>query len=687
MSHSLVYIIPFKSLRNDAFEIQILKENHLGGSPIELIGGADPLVISMEDEDFLYTPIRKSSAKITIVGSDYLQSLYSNNYHEWKVNIYRDKVLIWTGFINPETYTQDYVNETIELTVEASSALSVLENIKYESDVKGWITIWDYFKKVVKSSKGDYKGVIIPSTYQRDENNIFENLQLSEANFFDEDGEPMMMLETVEELCKFFNWTITDYNGYLTFIDIDYTGEYRIYNRALTEFTTTQPSSYSVQDLGFNGGDHTLDILPGYTKAIIKVDNYNVEDIFTDVDYDELDVLAVEAGTNYYKHNTRWQFLKNTSAWEIHHYNFDGTSMTEEEFAKVNKYSYALGSSLCNLFNYQGRASSTRPEYSVSKITYKPAILVRTKSMRYPIEYGKDQPIFEISDKEILRIKNSSVLKYTPGAICLKLGVESLTWYGQQERVNQLVAAENTNQISGLKAMFRLGKYYWNGSLWVERETFFKLPLNTESQSGFMQLETNKKLFEGPNNAEGYTFDLWSRKAPKNATGDWELIIYSSNEYYTSKDVGGFHIADLSLKFEPLNSAVGKDSRGDRIYENIVNESLITELDTIDVKISSHNNDAISHSKVLLDGEYLTDNLYSQLAGKEIRPEEQFLTRIINQYANAKLKLKQELEYKEIQVFDRITDQFMKNKIFSIAGIEYNVANSQMILNMIENNG
>lgn len=49
------------------------------------------------------------------------------------------------------------------------------------------------------------------------------------------------------------------------------------------------------------------------------------------------------------------------------------------------------------------------------------------------------------------------------------------------------------------------------------------------------------------------------------------------------------------------------DKDSDRIYENVVNENFINELDEIEFKISSYNNDGACYSKVLLLDEYLKD--------------------------------------------------------------------------------
>lgn len=680
MAYKLAYIIPFKSLRNDDIVVHILSESNLIEKPIELLAGDTPAIISGDDDDFLYTPSRKSTCKLKIVGSDYLQDLYSNSYQQWKVNIYRNNSIIWTGFITPENYTQDFTNNLIELDLEAKSALTVLENIEYTTKYKKWLTVWEYLANIIALSKADYTHIIVPDTYQLEEGNIFENMKISEYNFFDEEGEAMMALETLEELCKFLNWTVTDWNGSLTFVDVDYRGTYRKYNKDLTHFTLITPQEFSVQDLGFNGGNNTLDIIPGYTKARVKVSNYNVDELFKKLDFDDLKITKTE-GEAMHKYATRWQFVENKTDIECYHYWDDSKPMSNEEYEASKRLSVILGAGTCNVFSYGTNYSSIRPEYDTKKVVYKPAIFVRTKTTKYPQDSMGTSKMFDLVDKPVIRYHAPEILHYTAGALCLKLGVEAITWYSNEKT---FVVGEKTNGISGLKTMIRVGKYYWNGKGWTEKKVTFKLDLDTDSQTGFMQVVSNKVLFEGPNNADGYLFDLYSRTAPKNVSGDLELIIYSSNEHYTNKNVAGFHLADLSISFVPSVDCSSNNTQTDRIYENEINENLISKLDDIEVKISSHNQDGISRSKVLLNDAYITDNLYSRIASKDVRPEEQLITRIINQYSSAKIKLVQELEFKDLRPIDRLQDVYFKNKTFVITGLECNIVQNSMSVKMIE---
>ncbi|MGL5261195.1 MAG: hypothetical protein ACRC9P_02300, partial [Bacteroides sp.] len=215
MSHKLKYIIPFKSILNNSVEVHFLLRDYKG-SPVELKGTGEPLTLSIDDDDFLYTPIRTSSCKINIFGSDYLQELFSTDYTQWKINIIRNKSLVWTGYIKPEIYTQDYTSDKFELNIEAVSALSVLENMEYTplKDEANFITVWELLKSLISQSGGDWNSVYIPEVYGRDKakvssENVFELLELSEVNFFDEEDQAINYLEVLEELCKILNWTVT----------------------------------------------------------------------------------------------------------------------------------------------------------------------------------------------------------------------------------------------------------------------------------------------------------------------------------------------------------------------------------------------------------------------------------------------------------------------------------------------
>ena len=166
MSYGLIYTVPFATLDNIPCVVEIEKEDYVGAST-ELTAGDTPFIIDIDSEEFLYTPTRFSTAKLQVVGSDYLQSLFSTAYKEFRVTLKKNGVITWCGFIKPELYTQDYTAKTFTLEIECISAMSVLEFIDYsiEGESKGFVSLWNLLQRCISTAGGQYDSVFIPVSY------------------------------------------------------------------------------------------------------------------------------------------------------------------------------------------------------------------------------------------------------------------------------------------------------------------------------------------------------------------------------------------------------------------------------------------------------------------------------------------------------------------------------------------
>lgn len=247
MSYGTIYTLPFRSRKEDVCLVEIQKEGYTG-RVIELTGsGEAPFSVEIADDDFLYTPVRFSTAAIRVVGGDHLQSLYSTGYRQYRVMFKRAGSVTWCGFIKPELYTQDYSGTIFELEIECISAMSVLEYIEYKQkseEGKGFVTLWELLTRCVSESRGSYSSVYLPHVYAGSESdytawrNVLQDMTISEQNFFDEDDKPMKLKEVLEELCRFLNWTCVDWKGDLYFVDVDHAGDYYKYTLDFSTYTT-----------------------------------------------------------------------------------------------------------------------------------------------------------------------------------------------------------------------------------------------------------------------------------------------------------------------------------------------------------------------------------------------------------------------------------------------------------------
>lgn len=674
MSYGLIYTIPFATIDNISCVVEIEKENY-SGEVTELKGGASPFTVDIADDEFLYVPIRFSTATIRIVGSDYLQSLFTTAYQEYRVVFKKNGIVTWIGFIKPEIYTQDYTSETFELEMECMSAMSTLEFIDYEvgGKKKEFVSLWSLLKKCIEASSANYNAVYLPYVYAKNEkeylsgSNILYEMRISEQNFFDEGGKAMKLKEVLEEVCKFLNWTCVDWKGELYFIDLDYDGVYHKYNVALTEKEEVEFNSITIQNIGFAGSDHSMDILPGYNKVTIKCSNYPIpETLNFSVDYDDLERLVtlpdIVSGDD-----VSHRLLLNPDDLDMYQYEQFAHRVDINGYKNNVEAENLLGAIPMRYCNYKMVDKDGGKVPDITEYNYTDIIRVRLKN-KDGIVLGGYVPVF------ILR---SPCVAYPPGVFCINASVK----YFQNEELSPL------------------SKDRWGGNLMIGTKLFIgNTDLTTDDpvlgnnlykctyisfgayeDGDYKSIINDKKLNDPYQGASGKMI-YSSFTGSGITTGELEFQLLASM-YPSEVNKYGVFLQNFTVKFIPRD---GEDttSNSDRIYENVINENYINELDEIELKISSYNHDGACYGKVVLSTDYLRD-LYSYIEGTTVRPEEQLIRRIINRYNTTRVKLTQVIkESPDITPLSRLSDNYMVNKRFINAGgsIDYKMNRFQCVM-------
>ena len=245
--------------------------------------------------------------------------------------------------------------------------------------------MWELIKHLVSSTIGEFRGVFIPWVYGETSSmsgNVFEKITLIENNFIKEE---MNLLEVLEAVCKFFNWTIYDIGGFLYFVDADWKGTYRVYDEALENYTETSGSEVLIQDIGYNGSDNnTLDVVHGYNKASVKSLNLVFDDVVKDEEYDILEAYNDDYLVKTYKgsdgpYASRKKFLK-PKFWKLRAYYNDGTIIPENVLDAFPNYELneVFGGILMSEANYKCVGSNNpTPDEGVTDFDYVDSIQVR----------------------------------------------------------------------------------------------------------------------------------------------------------------------------------------------------------------------------------------------------------------------------------------------------------------------
>lgn len=707
MSYGLIYTLPFASKDGKVYEVKIEREGYTG-KVTELKGQTSPFTATIDSEEFIYTPTRFSTATMAIFGGDYLQDLFSTDYRMHRITLYANGVAVWCGFIKPELYTQDYSSDKFNLEINCYSAMSVLEFVEYKQAGKerGFVSLWSLLKKCVEESRGLYTAIYIPHVYSVSQseynnwNNPLESMMVSEQNFFDEDDNPMSLKEVLEEIMKLMNWTCADWNGELFFIDVDNEdGEYYKYTSEMSSYTQVQADGINVQDIGFAGNDHTLDILPGYNKASIRCSNYPVGDALPKIDFDDFeDIGTVEDSyTNLFRRFV-WKRPNNEKIlMNAFQYNYLGDKTPhpidiskEKELFESGQKSQITGAIPQN-YDFIEKDESGNP--SRVDWEYKERIVI-------PLSPNQKDVIFQNpGEYELIKIKGVPSVYNSEGVFAINFSTEvaRITYYNG----NQVYA----DRIKSYDFRFKLrignnyyhgrsdGSYYWDNNPDYNPGYPNNLEINWKGEAaqgsadiskyeGTYDLITSRTLNDGLDGLKGYIIKLPDDRI---IAGDLELIIYAPRvEMAFTPTLETMYLNSFELNYQKYKDYGKDDDNSDRIYENIVNENYINELDEIEFKISSYNDDGACYSKVTMNNEYLTNNLYCGITASSVRPEEFLIRRIVDHYSAPKIKLTQVIKNANIKPYTVLSDKYSVNKKYINAGGEIDYRKNRFNCIMIE---
>ena len=703
MSYGLIYTLPFRDIRQKLYTFKVEQEGYTGQA-VELKGQPSPFTVTISEDSnhFLYTPLLFSTATLHIFGSDYLQSLFSTDYRMNRVTLYDGSTPVWCGYVKPEVYTQDFRHVKFPLDIECYSAMSVLEflDFKQQGDTRGFISLWDLIKLCVKGSGGLYSAIYVPHTYAKTSSdydnwvNPLTDMVVSQQNFFDEDDNAMTLKEVLESVMKLLNWTCVDWRGELYFIDADGTGEYYKYTSDFASYTKVNADKQAVQDIGYSGANHTLDILPGYNKVVINCSNYPVGDALPSTEITDADYLVTK-DEKYYQSVTqgyrveRYKIYRPTNAkFELNAYKMGDTVDSVTLLSRDEEKEYIESSGDFMPGKLTGAIAWKYAQFNLDKegnadvidLDYTEEINIKTRR-----DTHTDVPVFSAENKiPIIRVKGVTSA-YSGGAFAINFNAVLNGVYGSYI---------NTWDFH---FQLRIGNKYYHGKgddyVWDSNpETDAARPNNLNVQldsaasggdfSGVYPVVSNRKMDDGLEGVDGFVCRL-----PDNEVlfGDLEFTIYApaittniSGEHFTS--VG---LRDFSFGYNKYTTD-GEDTDTDRIYENVINENYINQLDDIEFKISSYNNDGACYSKVLLGDTYLTDNLYNGITLGNARLENFLIRRIINHYESTKYLLTLELKKGDIKPFTTLTDSNTAGKKYINVGGEIDYKQDSFTCKLLE---
>lgn len=273
----------FRDINDTLYKVVIItdyQEYKVGqgqGEEITLL--SNPISIEYEGSDDVFAPYRCSTMTVRFLQERFDESLNNALGNNVFVTLQKEEggkyKTIWQGFSTPQSYNQKYINVVgDEFELECQDALSTLKYCYFEKQaIKKHLTIKDYIQLAFLQLNGLFKTCIYPTTP-----NNFLDMCIPQENFFNEDNEVMSYLQIIEEICKYLGLTLTTEGEDVLLLD-PHCDEYFAFSLESGEI---QPITFIREEITLNkedvsSNDCNISLLPSYNKVSLTAKHYPVE--------------------------------------------------------------------------------------------------------------------------------------------------------------------------------------------------------------------------------------------------------------------------------------------------------------------------------------------------------------------------------------------------------------------------
>lgn len=229
MAHSTKYRVHFSDRLHNDYVIDLKKKDYTGDVNV-LLGSGSPLVYEMPSVK-LFDPIKGFGGIIEVIAQSdrELLDLYTVDYREWVVEIYKNDVLDFTGYGEAELYEQPLKQAiAYPVSITIHNGFSVLKRERYIDSsgdkYRGLTNIFEVLKICLEKILTDLpqldtlrvsQTIKVNDTYGDEETSsgndghcILESLVINNDNFIDEDWESMNCYEVLESILSVQGYSI-----------------------------------------------------------------------------------------------------------------------------------------------------------------------------------------------------------------------------------------------------------------------------------------------------------------------------------------------------------------------------------------------------------------------------------------------------------------------------------------------
>lgn len=358
MNMNLKYYYEFKTLENETCRVEIYDSLPVPAAR-EITVTDHPFKLEYPDTDKL-EPVRSSGATLGLISMVPFQffDLYTDDYKRYIVKFYLNGNIYWIGYLDSETYSEDFSIASRYPVEFTASDLNVAERIKFLDSAGNKFTgiadLHTVLKKCLDLIGLPFSNVYLWLSTTADttlyKDHVFSKRSIRMSNFYDEDGEAMTVREVLDCVLGIFGAVMIQKAGDLYIFDFNTILDNkekiawlkfneRIYTGGSLEtdpqegmngvFTSSwysyyypyemriRPQAYDLADLGFSSNNSTLEFDKIINNTKMTVSPYVTSPIL-DI---PLSYKDLEKGLSLEFENDNYKRLSCSS--------FDGIQMSE----------------------------------------------------------------------------------------------------------------------------------------------------------------------------------------------------------------------------------------------------------------------------------------------------------------------------------------------------------------------
>ena len=204
----------FRSNIGDKYNVEIITNNDETEEK-EIILNTDPFIVKYSGNENIFKPLKLSGATVSCYVDDFMFDIFTGKAKGTKCILYKNDDIEWQGYVTPNIYTQDYLQEKFELEIECVDAISILDYFFYQTNKKDITSFLDVIKKSIYATGLNFNNLYVHafSDYK------LEDLYISEQNWYTEEEDTLSYKEILENILQYLNLTMYQHKDNIYIVD------------------------------------------------------------------------------------------------------------------------------------------------------------------------------------------------------------------------------------------------------------------------------------------------------------------------------------------------------------------------------------------------------------------------------------------------------------------------------------